>query len=162
MKNNKIAIRLYIIAIISCFIMSGFQLVIKSQIRLKLDQSLVKQGTGSVITGEMEIFNCGTDTIRIPKYVGAGYEGDVFNDYYFDILDSKKNVIKTNKIHYPSVENPSVIIPVAPGNSFKYKLHVIHYPIQKPGIYYLRVVFCNEMAFLGASDFIKLSVKRSK
>lgn len=157
---NKIIIGLNTIILIVGLAISGFQINTKNTVRLRLDPSIVKVSGDKSLSGEIQIFNCGKDTIRLPEYVGIGYEGDVFNDYYFDILDNNKKPVKIDKIHYKSVLNPNTLVPIAPGHNFKYRFKVIHYPIRIPGEYYVRVVFCNDLAFLGASDYIKLSIKK--
>lgn len=84
-----------------------------------------------------------------------GYKGDVLNSYYLEILKAQKDTLEIYEVerrHYSEVMCP-VTDTIPPNESKRYNNYGYLYPLKKTGKYYIRLVFCNEMAFLGKTNY---------
>jgi hypothetical protein len=113
-----------------------------------------------LINGCLTIKNWSGSELRLPKELGAGYKGDLTNEYYFEILDeNKQNIEDFEKIHYVEGINPGPYFILAPGKNHIYRFKNSFYQFSKPGKYYIRVVFANEQSVLEASNYDSITVK---
>ncbi|MFA6152599.1 MAG: hypothetical protein WC716_14845 [Chitinophagaceae bacterium] len=151
---------LFIIGTFSSFTLYGKK---KIEVILKCDVTSISLDTFSYVGYSIGIKNLNYKPFKLKKdYLICGYSEDSsYIDYYIEmylIADNKKKEVLKYAGNYPIVEYFGEYICLSKSETVKYKDMTSLYPFQKPGKYIFRIVFCNENAFLGKSNWESVQV----